>query len=609
MVKCSQPVIDKGLTLFVTMKKDRIFSIAEQMRLKKKDLKGNQRLFSSKLVNEFMNEGVGANFFSSAEILAMTRFEINNLRANIQQFLPVSKIRLFEGQSVVEKLMHKRLIEELYPLHEPDQLKRLAHDWYGGPVNFLSAHRQPLEEIRCYFGEGTAFYFAFLRTLTLSLIFPAAVGVVHYLIEATFYTNLSFCIVYLLWAFALMEFWKRKSNELSYSWGTDATTGLYGEPRANYRGELQHDPVSGQLQPHYPRWRTLAKLYLVSMPLVLLCMVAAFWLMLESFWKEAWLVQWTSTWTDEILVTYVTPVVVALPGLIYAALVWFANQLYRRLATRLTEWENHRTESQFERNRVTKLILFEFVNNFLALFYIAFYLQDIKLLRWQVVMMLMVFQVINQLTETLIPYLNKQWALRPQDTPKGIIEPDIELTNEVKKLKCPLLESDHHLVKQAASEVLLADYEGAHEDYLELFIQFGFVLLFIVTYPLACLGALVNNVFELPVDAFKLTRINRRPPVMRVGHIGAWQPAFRILCSIAVATNCALLFLMFRTVPDASEASEDAEASAGAWHRALVCVSLDHALLVAQMLLGVVVPAFPAWVRIAQAKERRLQRS
>ena len=62
--------------------------------------------------------------------------------------------------------------------------------------------------------------------------------------------------------------------------------------------------------------------------------------------------------------------------------------------------------------------------------------------------MLMVFQVINQLTETLIPYLNKQWALRPQDTPKGIIEPDIELTNEVKKLKCPLLESDHHLVKQ-----------------------------------------------------------------------------------------------------------------------------------------------------------------
>ena len=56
------------------------------------------------------------------------------------------------------------------------------------------------------------------------------------------------------------------------------------------------------------------------------------------------------------------------------------------MAKSLIGAENHRTESQFERNRVTKLLLFEFVNNFLSLFYIGFYLQDIKLLRWQVIM-------------------------------------------------------------------------------------------------------------------------------------------------------------------------------------------------------------------------------
>lgn len=44
--------------------------------------------------------------------------------------------------------------------------------------------------------------------------------------------------------------------------------------------------------------------------------------------------------------------------------------------------ENHRTDSQFESNRVTKLLLFEFVNNFMSLFYIAFYLQDIPMLQW-----------------------------------------------------------------------------------------------------------------------------------------------------------------------------------------------------------------------------------
>ena len=44
--------------------------------------------------------------------------------------------------------------------------------------------------------------------------------------------------------------------------------------------------------------------------------------------------------------------------------------------------ENHRTQSQFDRHRVTKLVLFEFVNNFVSLFYIAFYIQDMEMLKY-----------------------------------------------------------------------------------------------------------------------------------------------------------------------------------------------------------------------------------
>ena len=62
-----------------------------------------------------------------------------------------------------------------------------------------------------------------------------------------------------------------------------------------------------------------------------------------------------------------------------------------------------------------------------------------------------------------------------------------------------------------------------HEDYLELYIQFGYILLFMVTYPTAAFWAWVNNVLELRVDAFKLTRTQRRPGVHRVANIGAWQ--------------------------------------------------------------------------------------
>ncbi len=60
------------------------------------------------------------------------------------------------------------------------------------------------------------------------------------------------------------------------------------------------------------------------------------------------------------------------------------NQYYLHLAHHLTEWENHRTQEQFEKFVVAKLVLFEFVNTFLALFYIAFWLKDVTMLRSQV---------------------------------------------------------------------------------------------------------------------------------------------------------------------------------------------------------------------------------
>ncbi len=133
-----------------------------------------------------------------------------------------------------------------------------------------------------------------------------------------------------------------------------------------------------------------------------------------------------------------------------------------------------------------------------------------------------------------------------------------------------------------------------HEDYLELFIQFGYVVLFVVAYPMAALWALVNNIAELRVDGFKVIRIFRRPFPARVAHIGAWEPAFRMMCSIAVVSNCALLYIMFT--------NDDNQ-----WNRAIICVSLDHILLALQSLLSVLIPATPRWVQVARAEQKRLK--
>ena len=45
---------------------------------------------------------------------------------------------------------------------------------------------------------------------------------------------------------------------------------------------------------------------------------------------------------------------------------------------------------------------------------------------------------------------------------------------------------------------------GLLDEYLELAIQYGFITLFVAAFPLAPLFALINNVFEIRLDAIKV---------------------------------------------------------------------------------------------------------
>lgn len=148
---------------------------------------------------------------------------------------------------------------------------------------------------------------------------------------------------------------------------------------------------------------------------------------------------------------------------------------------------------------------------------------------------------------------------------------------------------------------------------MELYIQFGYVLLFVAAYPTASLWAFINNVAELRVDAFKLVYIHRRPTPVRVAHIGAWEPAFRMICSMAVVTNCGLLYVMASSpsttaVVDGEELSDNPViVPVTDWTRAMICVSLDHILLAVQSILFVLIPAVPRWVHITAATRKANQ--
>lgn len=68
-------------------------------------------------------------------------------------------------------------------------------------------------------------------------------------------------------------------------------------------------------------------------------------------------------------------------------------------------------------------------------------------------------------------------------------------------------------------------------------IQFGHVTLFVAAFPLSPLCAVVNNLVETRMDAFKLLTHCQRPIPESASDIGAWQWALQGIAVCAVFTN------------------------------------------------------------------------
>ncbi|XP_067003378.1 anoctamin-10 isoform X2 [Anabrus simplex] len=596
---------NKGITLHVSASKIKFLEVAEELELKKRDREGILREFTVSQLEDFLDEGMHMDdLLTTAERQRIVRHELENIRALMEDdHVPGHPgLSLYEGQSILQACLHWKLVEQLYPLHEKEVLKKLGKKWYG-----TLFRKQPFEEIRLYFGEAVSLYFIFLGFYTTALVIPMILGFIQLLVSAESITF--FCLFNVLWVTVFLEIWKRKSNELAFSWGTINMTSLDDDPRPNFRGHMAVDRVTGRIQPQFPRWKTYARMYCISLPIVIICMMGAFVIMLVSFWAEEQLMvmkrEEDFRWST---------VIVMMPSVVYTGLVYIMNLYYRQLATYLTEWENHRTQSQYDRHRVTKLVLFEFVNNFMSLFYIAFYIQDMDMLRSQLAVMLIILQAINNFQEALLPLLlkyygNKMSKIFNSEKLFGYESGDFSL-NMKPKAKRKLSDTDPALlhlmeivpeldicdprIKQADKEGEMDYFEGTYDDYLELFVQLGYVLLFSSVYPIAAFWAVVNNIIEIRADAFKLCRVFQRPMTKRVKDTGAWQRAFEAIGAMSVMTNCGLMCIN----PQLRQQRPDV----GAVEWVLFFVFLEHLLLVIRHILHKVIPDKPEWVRIALAK-------
>ncbi len=107
-----------------------------------------------------------------------------------------------------------------FPLHDDETVGRLRREWRRAGV--LSP---PVDDIRDYFGENVALYFAFASFYTAFLVPAAILGVAQWSLERflgvnVFFSNIAFAGLNLVAVTIFLELWKRRSNALSYQWGS-----------------------------------------------------------------------------------------------------------------------------------------------------------------------------------------------------------------------------------------------------------------------------------------------------------------------------------------------------------------------------------------------------
>uniref|UniRef100_T1H5H3 Anoctamin n=1 Tax=Megaselia scalaris TaxID=36166 RepID=T1H5H3_MEGSC len=180
--------------------------------------------------------------------------------------------------------------------------------------------------------------------------------------------------------------------------------------------------------------------------------------------------------------------------------------IYHRLAVYLTNLENPRTHSEYEISYTFKIFIFEFMNFYSSLIYIAFFKgrffdypgddvarkseffrlkNDIcdpagclSELCIQLAIIMVGKQCWNNFMEYLFPKFYNWWRQRKH---KAATKDETHMHMA--------WEQDYHM--QDPGRLALFD------EYLEMILQYGFVTLFVAAFPLAPLFALLNNIAEI----------------------------------------------------------------------------------------------------------------
>ncbi|TKC52274.1 hypothetical protein EI555_000393 [Monodon monoceros] len=220
--------------------------------------------------------------------------------------------------------------------------------------------------------------------------------------------------------------------------------------------------------------------------------------------------------------------VTATAVIINLVVIILLDEVYGCIARWLTKIEVPKTEKSFEERLIFKAFLLKFVNSYTPIFYVAFFKGRFVGRPGDYVYIFRSFRMeecapggclMELCIQLSIIMLGKQLI---QNNLFEIGIPKMKKFIRYLRLKHQSpSDHDEYVKKKQRYEVdyTLEPFAGLTPEYMEMIIQFGFVTLFVASFPLAPLFALLNNIIEIRLDAKKFITELRRPVAVRAKDI------------------------------------------------------------------------------------------
>lgn len=335
----------------------------------------------------------------------------------------------------LRKLIYEGAYISGYPLHDgpahthtanvpTNDRQCLKRDW----ARFGRLHKfQPYDGIKDYFGSEIALYFAWLGFYTAMLVPLAILGLIIFLygiasasthppvkdicdqanmgkwimcplcdrqcsywdlagsLPACLYAKvthffdndgtLALALFASIWATLFLEFWKRRQASLAQEWHLSDFQEKGEQLRPEYVATvttLKRNKVTGKMEPYIPKG-TLCRRYGVIFSVIAFMILVVVAAVVGVVVYRAAVFAVLSGSKDGNIRPRARIITTATAALLNLLAINILKIIYNRLAIWLTNWENPRTRTDYEDSFAYKMFLFQFVNTYASIFYIAFF--------------------------------------------------------------------------------------------------------------------------------------------------------------------------------------------------------------------------------------------